>query len=935
MPRKGKSKAEKPVEEPVLFEVAERGEYKVKWWNYPDEECTWEPPESFVQCKEVLQKFWLAVSQFDNSDTDYYEGQEIHAPPSWIEQEKELYARSKVDENLCDSDPDDDVPLSTSTDSDDDDDLPLAPPPSSSQSRRRRPQNQEEHEEMSESDSADGPVKKRPKLQNGRGFILKIKDTNTTRSRRPEASPRRGKTRALSSSEHESEPYTSSSDLYPPPISTKKQLVQHALAVVAPSAQVPTNAQPVEKTDKKTLPRIPKLLRPSDADARSLRTPIGPTPRPPEEQRDRFFGREMVQSVRGGSPLGSSRNASKKAASPPPPNRLLEAADEFLRDVAPPQFFAPLDVNVQQPSLDLSLRLTKNLKALAPPPVSSSSGLKWTGPLTVQIANSADKIDFKVIIGQEVEIRPTRFNFSMVLPKQLEVGSLLDAEDLKTIFKACQRPAYWAQVTRDPVDENETAWKNLGALMTRRRQVAMIPLYMDGNHVAHLLLYPSRVQLLLDIPLTKGDGSLMAVILPWSLNPQQISGTDTWTSDTPTRSIRNWGPFANAQLQFDKIRDLLSSPVVKHDDAPVRTVEYGPAHWKTLVKLRPTYQLALRVLGFPEGIYRHLQRVQRYWGIYKGGAAGLSGHPGSLATLTSTKGTSPRAELESQLLASILNRVRLECDVSEMPEYQHLIKSEMVKKAEVERPGIRPVSGGNKPGIVFIHLEALGDLDQLSDFVELVKATKDSVEFYSFGTHQSYSSSFWGVRQIFPIGGVMTLAPSSLITAGTLGKLRAVIEHPFWTAYIVPSVVGMLATLAGVRDVEKAKSKSSLLAFLLAEISEGGIALLNAPPERGKNWPGVSKKTGQWMKEYMWAGAPSPQQALRWGIDAFESKYAGAPRAEWHALLEQEVVADLKAMQRNPAMIEDYRRFVVLTGEQRRQEGSVEWLTPDALELEL
>ena len=76
------------VIEAILDKKRQKGvwKYKVKWEGYPMDQCTWEPQENLLNCKELFQKFEFEWNQKKNSSKSFTKST---APSSIISDETE------------------------------------------------------------------------------------------------------------------------------------------------------------------------------------------------------------------------------------------------------------------------------------------------------------------------------------------------------------------------------------------------------------------------------------------------------------------------------------------------------------------------------------------------------------------------------------------------------------------------------------------------------------------------------------------------------------------------------------------------------------------------------------------------------------------------------------------------------------------------------
>jgi len=95
---------------------------------------------------------------------------------------------------------------------------------------------------------------------------------------------------------------------------------------------------------------------------------------------------------------------------------------------------------------------------------------------------------------------------------------------------------------------------------------------------------------------------------------------------------------------------------------------------------------------------------------------------------------------------------------------------------------------------------------------------------------------------------------------------------------------------------------------ILQSIEDGEVALMQAPPEK----PIVTQQKDEranWASQYVKIFPPTKKQALQTGIMAFVQN-PGLGRSK--DVIEKVIVKDLSMMQRHPALMTSYRRFVVI-----------------------
>lgn len=584
--------------------------------------------------------------------------------------------------------------------------------------------------------------------------------------------------------------------------------------------------------------------------------------------------------------FGNSMNMEPVATS------AMTAAERFLESAIPESLAAPYSAHEEMAAAKAPI--SSKPRPTKSPAENSSVQRSWSGVLKMGASRDGTiSTDFSVVIDREEQLstEASLFKLSLVLNsiKELQVTSLYEMSDVKPLFKACRPPAYRATISCSSSEESERRpWLILINYMARKQRVAIVPLHMDGNLIGHILVHPSSRNPLPGILPPVGQSraeTFTAIFLPWSLTPAQVaSQTHGAQEDYDDPLFKK--TFDTFQRNYDgvKKRRLASSPSNANP-------------WESLVKTRPTFQLALRHLGFPDSIYTYLTQTTRGWAIVD----------------ASGREYLQIADLESHLLLSIMQQIKKETKKPKNPQ-----------DAKTDRFTQLSLSG-----VVFIHLGALRHLDALPGFRARFQSSS-YVRFYAYGSHPSYPSTFWGVKEIFPIGGVVTFTPSAFLSNPlvALDKLREIHAHPRWVAYVMPVVIGMVAALCKCESID-----TFPFPYLLRAISRGEIAMLQAPPER-KDQFGAHDQRQAWLRQQIHAGPLSEADALARGCAAFHSEFANLPEQRWDNKVEMEVLRDLRRMQYQPALVTSYRRFVVLTGSKdaQKRSGPVESMLPSQFE---
>ena len=99
------------------------------------------------------------------------------------------------------------------------------------------------------------------------------------------------------------------------------------------------------------------------------------------------------------------------------------------------------------------------------------------------------------------------------------------------------------------------------------------------------------------------------------------------------------------------------------------------------------------------------------------------------------------------------------------------------------------------------------------------------------------------------------------------------------------------------------------------------MALIHAPPEKTTTHS-ANDHQQIWMRQYLCLTPFTAKRALEIGVQAFHSKYADASESERPQKMENEILTDLSSMQRQPAIMKDYRRYVVFISEKETLSSS-------------
>ncbi|KAH9486781.1 hypothetical protein JR316_0000846 [Psilocybe cubensis] len=182
-------------------------------------------------------------------------------------------------------------------------------------------------------------------------------------------------------------------------------------------------------------------------------------------------------------------------------------------------------------------------------------------------------------------------------------------------------------------------------------------------------------------------------------------------------------------------------------------------------------------------------------------------------------------------------------------------------------------------------------------------------------------------------GGIVTFTPLALRSnpLRAFQLIRQIDKHPLWASYIVPSALGLLASLECGESMDPMSvigKKTLILDILLREIETGHLSLLEAPPDTYAETTIATKNpnTGteeisyrnyavEWTKKYFLLSPPSQKDALQAGVTAFMNEAKLSSKLDPNSVMmamDDIIIRDIHGMQRCSAFMSRYRRFVVI-----------------------
>ncbi|KAL0066001.1 hypothetical protein AAF712_006991 [Marasmius tenuissimus] len=567
-----------------------------------------------------------------------------------------------------------------------------------------------------------------------------------------------------------------------------------------------------------------------------------------------------------------------------PKSPLHQAAETFLQGMMFPEMAAPLDPPPTVENED-DMALPTRTSLTGKPAISGGKIPKkwrWTGNIEIQEGDQPELLCVGVI-SDAIQLVPGGMPLRVVLTEDVDAVCLRTFLPIELLDEVLLASKPMEAVGCLSSDEGAGSLVRFCDYLQSKKQVAFSPVEVDGMHTANFICYPTGLALpSLQIPpeLSKGVG-LVVALLPWKLSREERS--------------KDWRVPANDLQEVQYLvsdEQLLSSSHLRH---------------------------AVGLLKYPDWLDVHMRVGERQYAIW----IGENGEPNATV------------DLEAGLLMSILEKRRATRKVS--MDSQDPLK------------------------VIFIHAQALGSLSK----IPLLKQKREIYElmFVVFGTRSSdvapaeYPSGMW---EIFPIGGIVSFTAKALHEhpAQILDRIHVLADHPLWDCYILPTVFGMAVKLRykDENPLEAFDNGQFAYQFLLDAIHEGDIGLFRCPPTvtnvTTTHWRPTddhadtlsvldrhnqdSSKTdwrdprSDWLVDQMDIVFRERRETLEFCLEEFQRLYGHIPPTKWDILLQNEIAEDLGRIQLQPGIMREYRRYVVLKGEEERAPNDeFEWVSPD------
>ncbi|KAF9229558.1 hypothetical protein BS17DRAFT_771624 [Gyrodon lividus] len=201
------------------------------------------------------------------------------------------------------------------------------------------------------------------------------------------------------------------------------------------------------------------------------------------------------------------------------------------------------------------------------------------------------------------------------------------------------------------------------------------------------------------------------------------------------------------------------------------------------------------------------------------------------------------------------------------------------------------------------------DLETLQVMPSLVtkRGSSPETQFWTYGYSTSVTSSRWNLKEIFPLGGIMTFTATALTEdpVGCHQLMSQVIEHPLWHCYMIPEVLAVSHLLGS--DDNPCPSSPSYLDPIL-DLVEAGLVCVTKMPGQGHD------NHSTWLSQVLRDSALARHELLGVYVAALKehSTVPGMTAQQLVTFTNDEVTNDLAKVQLQPAFMDNYRRFVVI-----------------------
>ncbi|KAI9445468.1 hypothetical protein H4582DRAFT_1915640 [Lactarius indigo] len=936
-------------------------EYLVSWAGYSSDEDSWEPAENVIQCDRLLSSFWKHIGI---DDQDYSPGDKFDAQPSWIKREREFFAnqwgkvkkkkrasrnkhysftissagskKGKMEKNKSLQEfvqRQNDAQSDDSTETGDSDEIPLSKfqEPKSNEStlpaRRRKSINRQNDDTHVGSRTGDNSGRKEKKGSRARETSKTTSAPPTTkailkgkRRRRlssPDSGPELDDTATATSGEPPrklpktrtfsvSQPVTTiakpatpmrGGDASNPPLSLPPPMPSPPRTNVAgPSSrprQLSSQIKATRKPNWLLQPKIKRFDAPNLKPSSSLPTKAllsGAAKSPEVSQSPTSDARSSIQTptsattprpfaLDGASGLGMGIDVDVQQSHAHPsqptdpqvpllPPASMAETEAFLNDIMPPECTSPSETGVESNRLPVRKSSTADILKYVDRPHEFRVAYIFG---TAELCINTEKGHKERVCNGSME----RLRFSICFNSSEKLFSLAELQ--------CLRPALTpvAEIVKlGPEGEADTQPLNtLFIHMSSRKLVSCSTVSLDDNQVALLLVFPATNLVLCKeynvLPELRKAGHFIAALLPWKIVGKK-SRTHRMHRDPSDRAHQFFRSGSQEVIQATE-RDL------------------------SLIK-EPSYHRAFSILGFPKWLYKDLSDPEFKYCIWNKDGDGSQAQPGS-----------------------------------ETMALKHILKERPAKDVGLKADAY----------VVFVHVGALKTLSALPALMER-RMKRPDVQFMTYGTHHTIPPARWGMRLIYPLGGIATISPSVFVECPSAAyKLLDMLEHhPLWDCFVTPGVVALAARQSQgsdpVTEFERWVVSLPLLRKftervirgelkhqdLLSRIGQGQLSLLRTPPHYGSGESALLA----WITWQQEMSLLDPHGILKWCLRIFNQQFSEYPEEKWTPRVLDELSSVLTSLQMQPSIMDQYRRYVVITGKQDKvgyDRSGFEWTAID------
>ncbi|KAH7914492.1 hypothetical protein BJ138DRAFT_386616 [Hygrophoropsis aurantiaca] len=465
---------------------------------------------------------------------------------------------------------------------------------------------------------------------------------------------------------------------------------------------------------------------------------------------------------------------------------------------------------------------------------------KWSGELFTDTASGLAERLCEVAMKDPSDPKDgVRISLLVSPLDSLRIHKLYTIPQLNAVFRACDGAKQFAKM--GPASEKDSEAVTLFTRhMLTKRQVAVIPLSLDGSEVALLFIFPAKSDGLcnyLRVPQQmRSNEPLIAALLPWKVLSSKFAQHP-------------------AQRPLDKTLHQNSQSV-----AHINRQSTGRP-----IKKRSLAQ-AMKLLGFPKALLDFMAIGVRPYCVW-----------------FPSDGDAKQPGFETRLLRFILGKTQATF-----------------------------VSPESTVRVIFIHVGALNTLDQ---FPMLASRRRDSpeIQFWTYGTHHSVSCDRWGVREIYPLGGVITFTPSAILEnpVDSYQIMDRASEHPLWECYLLPEVLGLVTSDVTTNNTGEISGfqggQHDYLMPIIDLIDTRGVSVLWAPFDVD-----TRLSSSQWLRWQINTMGLAGEQLAEECVKAASSRYSNIPQSQLSTTVETDISQDLRRMQTQPSLVDECRRFVVI-----------------------